>query len=760
MVGETEDNWQRLRREDASSLAPDSVTIYQMELPFNTTINRDLLRRAPASSSRRWPTGRPSGAGSSEAFAALEAAGYHVGSAYTAVQGPARDAASSTATACGRAPTWSAWASPRSATSTACTSRTSTPWETYGATIGRGELPAEPRATGRPPRSGLIRELVLQLKLGRVRPRTSATSTAWTCSSGSPSRSPRCAAEGYLARPTANRGADARGAAAGRRTPAGSSCPSMRASATTCKSRAVGTSGHHRSTAVPLRAGRCLPARRRLCPGGCRAAGAARDRPDDIPPPYRSLLVHERDMTLTLERHFGGRVSLARALDLPQAAVYYPPCAAVAGVLGPAGRDGRDSHRPASSGRGPRADTASNDVRWDGCFATVASTTKVGHGLPGRQPNSRDDGASSGCGSRGRSTAGRTEMMHRRRKSRRHRRDPAPSDARASSVVQAVCGVLRDERGSRGLRAGLPLPRGSGARAAARGWGEHWPAGREHRLAACSRRRSRSPRSALRRRVRSLDSESPRSTSEPPTCACCRAPAPPPARRALRELLNEPMRGRSRGRTRPEERAPRPALAARCRGRGSRGAARPSSWPKRLLHAQARRGRRASRVAALSARSDAAAGDDQAGADRRSAAGPAVGHESHRAARALHALPPDVIDHRKPVALARHERELAVDARVLEGRVRRREGRCRRPRSSFRSPSDRSSASGRRSKPAARSARTAFPPAACRARRGCADRDAEADGRAAARRPTRCACSKCRARWSEGRSRREPGAGR
>lgn len=41
----------------------------------------------------------------------------------------------------------------------------------------------------------------------------------------------------------------------------------------------------------------------------------ARDvEPGEIPPPYRSLLVHERDMTLTLEEHFGGRVTL-RALS-------------------------------------------------------------------------------------------------------------------------------------------------------------------------------------------------------------------------------------------------------------------------------------------------------------------------------------------------------------------------------------------------------------------------------------------------------------
>lgn len=32
--------------------------------------------------------------------------------------------------------------------------------------------------------------------------------------------------------------------------------------------------------------------------------------PPEIPEPYRSLLVHESDMTITLERHFGGRVTL------------------------------------------------------------------------------------------------------------------------------------------------------------------------------------------------------------------------------------------------------------------------------------------------------------------------------------------------------------------------------------------------------------------------------------------------------------------
>jgi oxygen-independent coproporphyrinogen-3 oxidase len=84
MLGETDDGW---RDSVAKTLAlqPDSVTVYQMELPFNTTISSDLLKGAgrfsstPAnwSTKRRWVT---------EAFDALERAGYQVGSAYTAVR--------------------------------------------------------------------------------------------------------------------------------------------------------------------------------------------------------------------------------------------------------------------------------------------------------------------------------------------------------------------------------------------------------------------------------------------------------------------------------------------------------------------------------------------------------------------------------------------------------------------------------------------------------------------------------------------------
>ena len=44
--------------------------------------------------------------------------------------------------------------------------------------------------------------------------------------------------------------------------------------------------------------------------------------PYQIPMPYRSLLVHEDDMTITLERHFGGRVVL-RALSTFTSGAWY-----------------------------------------------------------------------------------------------------------------------------------------------------------------------------------------------------------------------------------------------------------------------------------------------------------------------------------------------------------------------------------------------------------------------------------------------------
>ena len=105
------------------SSQPDSVTIYQMELPFNTTISSDLLRGTGQVDGRS-PTGRPSGAGSRRR-SKRSSARATTSAAPTPPSRIRRARASSIAIGCGRAPTWSAWASRRSATSTASTSRTS-----------------------------------------------------------------------------------------------------------------------------------------------------------------------------------------------------------------------------------------------------------------------------------------------------------------------------------------------------------------------------------------------------------------------------------------------------------------------------------------------------------------------------------------------------------------------------------------------------------------------------------------------------------
>jgi oxygen-independent coproporphyrinogen-3 oxidase len=166
MLGETDANWEACVRRTLE-LSPDSITIYQMELPFNTTISKDLLRGthqfgepvADWATKRRWVE---------QAFVALEAAGYHVGSAYTAVKDPSRthfvyrdrlwqgaDLVGLGVASFGHV--------------NGVHLQNLDTWETYGAAVGRGELPFS-RAYQPSHEERTIRELVLQLKRGEVRP--------------------------------------------------------------------------------------------------------------------------------------------------------------------------------------------------------------------------------------------------------------------------------------------------------------------------------------------------------------------------------------------------------------------------------------------------------------------------------------------------------------------------------------------------------------------------------------------------------------
>ncbi len=166
MLGETDENW-RAAVEKTIALDPDSVTIYQMELPYNTTISRDLIKGtqqfadpvANWSTKRRWVA---------EAFEALERAGYHVGSAYTAVKRPGRTRFVY------RDRLWQG--ADMAALGVASFGHLNgvhvqnlDTWERYTGAIHEGRLPLS-RAYRPTDEERLIRELVLQLKLGTIAP--------------------------------------------------------------------------------------------------------------------------------------------------------------------------------------------------------------------------------------------------------------------------------------------------------------------------------------------------------------------------------------------------------------------------------------------------------------------------------------------------------------------------------------------------------------------------------------------------------------
>jgi oxygen-independent coproporphyrinogen-3 oxidase len=143
------------------------VTVYQMELPFNTTISRDRIAGthrfeeevAGWAAKRRWVQ---------EAFEALERAGYHVGSAYTAVKDPARakfvyrdrlwegaDLAGLGVASFGHV--------------NGVHMQNLDSWAPYSEAIRRGDVPLS-RAYRPTPDERMIREFVLQLKRGSVKP--------------------------------------------------------------------------------------------------------------------------------------------------------------------------------------------------------------------------------------------------------------------------------------------------------------------------------------------------------------------------------------------------------------------------------------------------------------------------------------------------------------------------------------------------------------------------------------------------------------
>ncbi len=87
MIGETDANWHR-NIDKAIELAPDNITLYQMELPFNTLISREMNETGAKSPVADWPTKRR---WINEAFDRLLEAGYHIASGQELVKNPETD---------------------------------------------------------------------------------------------------------------------------------------------------------------------------------------------------------------------------------------------------------------------------------------------------------------------------------------------------------------------------------------------------------------------------------------------------------------------------------------------------------------------------------------------------------------------------------------------------------------------------------------------------------------------------------------------
>ena len=163
MVGETRENWEyNIRR--AIELSPDSVTIYQLELPYNTVYSKDILGNQVEIPVADWPTKRD---WVSYAFDEFLKAGYHVNSAYTVVKDPEKVNFSY------RDNLWHG--SDLLATGIASFGHVSgvhyqnkPEWDDYvGDLLERNELPLG-RAFEPTSYQLLIREMILQLKKGRI----------------------------------------------------------------------------------------------------------------------------------------------------------------------------------------------------------------------------------------------------------------------------------------------------------------------------------------------------------------------------------------------------------------------------------------------------------------------------------------------------------------------------------------------------------------------------------------------------------------
>jgi coproporphyrinogen III oxidase-like Fe-S oxidoreductase len=162
MMGETEESWRDAVRR-AVELAPDSVTIYQMELPYNTVISQEMIGKEQASPIADWPQKRR---WVDYAFERFQESGYRIASAYTLA---------TTAKPCRFIYTDALWhGGDMIGLGVASFShfggvhfQNAHSFEEYIRMLESGSLPLG-RALPLTPKQGLIREMILQLKTGAL----------------------------------------------------------------------------------------------------------------------------------------------------------------------------------------------------------------------------------------------------------------------------------------------------------------------------------------------------------------------------------------------------------------------------------------------------------------------------------------------------------------------------------------------------------------------------------------------------------------
>jgi oxygen-independent coproporphyrinogen-3 oxidase len=162
MVGETWESW-RDNVKKTIDLNPDSVTIYQMELPYNTVYTQLLSEDKLHLTIPDWPTKR---AWHDYAFEQLAAAGYEISSAYTMVKNKS---------ACRFVYRDAVWhGTDMLGTGVASFGHMSgvhmqnTPsWDDYLNMLRSARLPLS-RALAATSKERLTREMILQLKLGEI----------------------------------------------------------------------------------------------------------------------------------------------------------------------------------------------------------------------------------------------------------------------------------------------------------------------------------------------------------------------------------------------------------------------------------------------------------------------------------------------------------------------------------------------------------------------------------------------------------------